>query len=166
MFTRPCASGVIRTSEILDREKMPHYWLAVLVTDLGTEPLLSRTHVYLEVLDINDNAPQLSQPVYFAAVPENVDRVGSVAQVAAADADASSEGKLSFHLLESHRAYFDVDPQTGSQGSHSVTSLIEEVLFCTTRSLLLTWGGGVEAAHLKIARSCFCLIPPVKLTFG
>lgn len=117
MFSCPCASGVICTSEMLDREKMPHYWLAVLVTDLGAEPLLSRTHVFLEVLDINDNAPQLSQPVYFAAVPENVDRIGSVAQVAATDADASSEGKLSFQLLESHRTYFDVDPQTGSHGS-------------------------------------------------
>lgn len=108
-----CASGVISTAEILDREKMPHYWLWVLVTDLGTEPLLSWSQVFLRVLDVNDNAPQLSQPVYFASVPENVDGVGSVARVSATDADASSEGKLSFHMLESHRTYFDVDPKTG-----------------------------------------------------
>lgn len=109
-----CASGVICTAKILDREKMPHYWLSVVVTDLGTEPLLSQTHVFLQVLDINDNAPQLSQPVYFASVQENVDSISSVARVLATDADASSEGKLSFHMLESHRTYFDVDPKTGN----------------------------------------------------
>lgn len=105
---------MICTAEILDREKTPHYWLSVFVSDLGTEPLLSRTHVFLQVLDVNDNAPQLSQPVYFASVQENVDGVSSVARVWAADADASSEGKLSFHMLESHRMHFDVDPKTGN----------------------------------------------------
>lgn len=100
----------------MDREKTPHYWLCVSVTDLGTEPLSSRAHVFLEVLDVNDNAPQLSQPVYFASAAENGDAGASVAQVSATDADASSQGKLSFHLLESHRAHFDVDPQTGNHG--------------------------------------------------
>lgn len=104
---------MISTAETLDREKTPHYWLSVLVADLGTEPLLSWTHVFLEVLDVNDNAPQPSQPVYFASVPENVERISSVAQVSATDADASSEGNLAFRMLESHRTYFDVDPQTG-----------------------------------------------------
>lgn len=93
---------------------MPHYWLSVRVTDLGTEPLTSWTHVFLEVLDVNDNAPELSQPVYFASVQENVERAKSVVRVSATDADASSEGKLSFQMLESHRTYFDVDPKTGN----------------------------------------------------
>lgn len=97
----------------MDREKAPRYWLSVFVRDLGTEPLLSRTHVFLRVLDVNDNAPQLSQPVYFASAQENVDGVGSVARVSATDADASSEGQLTFHVLESQRTYFDVDPKSG-----------------------------------------------------
>lgn len=109
-----CALGVIRTTETLDREMKPQYWLSVYVTDLGTEPLISWTHVFLEVLDINDNAPELSQPVYFASVQENVDKVKSVVQVSATDADTSSEGMLSFQMLESHRTYFDVDPKTGN----------------------------------------------------
>ncbi|XP_049898482.1 protocadherin Fat 2 [Epinephelus moara] len=106
-------TGVIRTTETLDRETTPHYWLSVYVTDLGTEPLISWTHVFLEVLDVNDNAPELSQPVYFASVQENVDKVKSVVQVLATDVDTSSEGKLSYQMLEAHRTYFDVDPKTG-----------------------------------------------------
>lgn len=106
---------MIRTTELLDREMTPHYWLSVYVTDLGTEPLTSWTHIFLEVLDVNDNAPELSQPVYFASVQENVDQVKSVTQVSATDVDTSSEGKLSFMMLESHRTYFSVDPKTGKR---------------------------------------------------
>uniref|UniRef100_A0A673AQA4 FAT atypical cadherin 2 n=1 Tax=Sphaeramia orbicularis TaxID=375764 RepID=A0A673AQA4_9TELE len=113
VFTIDEKTGVIQTAEALDRETLPHYWLSVYVTDLGTEPLVSWTHVFLEVLDINDNAPELSQPVYFASVQENVAQVKSVLQVSASDRDTSSEGKLSFQMMEAHRTYFDVDPKTG-----------------------------------------------------
>uniref|UniRef100_A0A3P8RV15 FAT atypical cadherin 2 n=1 Tax=Amphiprion percula TaxID=161767 RepID=A0A3P8RV15_AMPPE len=113
VFTIDEETGVIRTTEMLDREMVPHYWLSVYATDLGTEPLISWTHVFLEVLDVNDNAPELSQPMYFASVQENVDKVNSVIEVSATDADTSSEGKLSYEMLESHRMYFDVDPKTG-----------------------------------------------------
>ncbi len=109
-----CALGVIRTTETLDREMKPHYWLSVYVTDLGTEPLISWTHVFIEVLDVNDNTPELSQPVYFASVPENVDKVKSIVQVSATDKDASSKGKLTFQMPESHRTFFSVDPETGN----------------------------------------------------
>lgn len=107
------STGAIRTTGPLDREKVAHYWLSVVATDLGTEPRASWTHVYVDVLDINDNAPELSQPIYFASVPENVEAVTSIVLVAASDADASSQGQLSFHITESHRTYFDVDHKTG-----------------------------------------------------
>ncbi|XP_057706138.1 protocadherin Fat 2 isoform X2 [Corythoichthys intestinalis] len=106
-------TGVIRTTRPLDREKVTHYWLSVVATDLGTEPRTSWTHVYVELLDINDNPPELSQPVYFAAVPENTDAITSVVRVEASDADVSSTGLLSFHMAESQRTYFDVDHKTG-----------------------------------------------------
>ncbi|XP_061832499.1 protocadherin Fat 2 [Nerophis lumbriciformis] len=106
-------TGVIRTTRVLDREKVPHYWLSVYATDLGTEPLSSWTHVFLEVLDVNDNTPELSQPVYFASVQENVAGVKSVIRVSATDLDVASEDKLSFRIPESHQTYFDIDAKTG-----------------------------------------------------
>ncbi|XP_054886595.1 protocadherin Fat 2-like [Poeciliopsis prolifica] len=112
-------AGVIRTAEALDRETVQHYWLSVYATDLGTEPLIAWTHVFLEVLDVNDNAPELSRPVYFASVQENLDKVTSVIQVLATDLDTTSEGKLSYQMQESHKTYFDVDPKTGVISTHS-----------------------------------------------
>lgn len=116
--------GVIRTTEVLDREAAPLYWLLVYATDLGAEPLTSWTHVLVEVLDINDNPPELSQPVYFASVLENVVQVRSVVQVSACDADASSHGMLSYHMAESFRNYFEVDPRTGNTEWKSTNLLL------------------------------------------
>ncbi|XP_017285240.1 protocadherin Fat 2 isoform X2 [Kryptolebias marmoratus] len=119
LFSIDEETGVIRTSKTLDREMVQHYWLSVYATDLGTEPLISWTHVFLKVLDVNDNAPELSQLVYFASVQENVDKVSSVIQVSASDVDTSSEGKLSFQMQESHKTFFNIDPKTGVISTHS-----------------------------------------------
>uniref|UniRef100_A0A8C5CQG2 FAT atypical cadherin 2 n=1 Tax=Gadus morhua TaxID=8049 RepID=A0A8C5CQG2_GADMO len=113
VFTIDEETGVIRTTVALDREAVPNYWLSAYVTDLGTEPLASWTHVFLEVLDVNDNPPELSQPVYSATIPENAAKARQVLQLHASDADSSSEGKLSYHMLESQRTYFDIQPKTG-----------------------------------------------------
>ncbi|XP_028315966.1 protocadherin Fat 2 isoform X1 [Gouania willdenowi] len=110
-------TGVIRTLETLDRELVPHYWLSVCVSDLGTKPLLSWTHVFLEVLDVNDNVPQFSQPLYFGSVSEEQDSVPSLLQLQASDKDTSSEGRLSFHIHHSHRSQFTVEPKTGVLGT-------------------------------------------------
>ncbi|KTG32915.1 hypothetical protein cypCar_00019140 [Cyprinus carpio] len=106
-------AGVIQTACLLDREAVPHYWLTVYAKDLGTVPLVSWTEVYIEVLDINDNPPELSQPVYFGSVQENLPKDKSVLKVSATDMDKSSEGKLAFQILDSQRVYFTINAKTG-----------------------------------------------------
>nr|XP_046152091.1 protocadherin Fat 2-like [Oncorhynchus gorbuscha] len=117
-------TGVIRTAETLDREAVPHYWLSVYAKDLGTIPLVTWTDIFVEVLDINDNPPQMSQPVYFGSVLENMPKDKSVVQVTATDVDSSSEGKLTFQLLESPRRYFTINTKTGV--INTLTSLDRE----------------------------------------
>jgi len=106
-------AGVIRTAGLLDREAVPHYWLTVYAKDLGTVPLVSWTEVYIEVWDINDNPPELSQPVYFGSIQENLPKDKSVLKVSATDRDKSSEGELVFQILDSQRIYFTIDSKTG-----------------------------------------------------
>jgi len=106
-------AGVIRTASLMDREAVPHYWLTVYAKDLGTVPLVSWTEVYIEVWDINDNPPELSQPVYFGSIQENLPKDKSVLKVSATDMDKSSEGKLVFQILDSQRIYFTIDSKTG-----------------------------------------------------
>ncbi|TRY88306.1 hypothetical protein DNTS_016697 [Danionella cerebrum] len=113
VFTIDEETGVLNTAILLDRETEAHYWLTVYAKDQGTVPLESWTEVYIEVLDINDNPPELSQPVYFGKVQENMPKHGSVVKVSATDMDKSSEGKLEFQILDSQRTYFTIDPKTG-----------------------------------------------------
>ncbi|XP_051945095.1 protocadherin Fat 2 [Xyrauchen texanus] len=113
IFTIDEETGVIRTAVPLDREAVLHYWLTVYAKDLGIVPLVSWTEVYIEVWDINDNPPELSQPVYFASVQENLPKDKSVLKVSATDLDKSSQGKLTFQILDSQRIYFTIDPKTG-----------------------------------------------------
>lgn len=115
-----CFTGDVRTAASLDREAVPHYWLTVYAKDLGTVPLLSWTEVYIEVLDINDNPPELSLPVYFSLVQENLPKDKYVLQVSATDMDKSSEGKLTFQILDSQRSNFSIDAKTGKHVKYVV----------------------------------------------
>nr|XP_015205333.1 PREDICTED: protocadherin Fat 2 [Lepisosteus oculatus] len=106
-------TGIIRTADILDRESTPHYWLTVYATDLGAVPLVSWTEVFIEVMDINDNPPEFSQPVYFGSVLENSPQDKFILRVEASDADIASEGKLTFQILDTQRTYFTIGSKTG-----------------------------------------------------
>lgn len=107
-------SGLIKLADTVDREAVTHYWLTVYATDLGTVPLVAWTEVYIEVLDINDNSPELSQPIYFASIQENLPKDKFVLKVAATDVDKSSEGKITFHIPDSQRTYFNINSKTGT----------------------------------------------------
>uniref|UniRef100_A0A6Q2YIM6 FAT atypical cadherin 2 n=1 Tax=Esox lucius TaxID=8010 RepID=A0A6Q2YIM6_ESOLU len=123
VFTIDEETGIICTAETLDREAVSHYWLSVYAKDLGTIPLVTWADVYLEVMDINDNAPQLSKPVYIGSVMENMPKDKSVLQVSATDVDTSSEGKLTYQLLDSQRTYFAINPKTVSM-NHFICSQV------------------------------------------
>ncbi|KAJ8394032.1 hypothetical protein AAFF_G00053760 [Aldrovandia affinis] len=120
VFTIDKETGVIQTAQMLDREIISHYWLTIYATDLGTIPLLSWTEVFVEVMDINDNPPELSQPIYFGSVLENSPRDKFVLQVAATDVDLASEGKLTFQILETQRTYFAINTKTGAITTQAV----------------------------------------------
>ncbi|KAE8613829.1 hypothetical protein XENTR_v10007885 [Xenopus tropicalis] len=107
-------TGALRTEAPLDRESVSHYWLTVYATDLGSIPLTSVAEVYIEVTDINDNMPQLSQAVFYASVTENSPPDVSVLQLNAFDSDSVSAGKNSFQFSNGNsQGFFALNPSTG-----------------------------------------------------
>lgn len=105
---------MIRTQELLDHETTPHYWLTVYATDQGVVPLSSFVEVYVQVQDVNDNAPQTLEPIYFPSVLENSPKNVSVIQVQAWDPDTSSQNKLTYKITSGNpQGFFDIDPKTG-----------------------------------------------------
>lgn len=106
--------GVIETSDRLDRESTSHYWLTVYATDQGVVPLSSFTEIYIEVEDVNDNAPQTSEPVYYPEVMENSPKDVSVVQIEAFDPDSSSNDKLTYKITSGNpQGFFSIHPKTG-----------------------------------------------------
>ncbi|KAM4836847.1 protocadherin Fat 1 isoform 5-T5 [Thomomys bottae] len=107
-------TGVIETSDRLDRESTSHYWLTVYATDQGVVPLSSFVEIYIEVEDVNDNAPQTSEPVYYPEVVENAPKDVSVVQLEAFDPDSSSNDKLMYKITSGNpQGFFSIHPKTG-----------------------------------------------------
>lgn len=108
-------TGVVETAERLDRESTPHYWLTVYATDRGVVPLSSFVEIYIEVEDVNDNAPQTSEPVYYPEIIENSPKDVSVVHIEAFDPDSSSNDKLMYKITSGNpQGFFSVHPKTGT----------------------------------------------------
>ncbi|KAF4082055.1 hypothetical protein AMELA_G00147240 [Ameiurus melas] len=83
-------TGVIYTSSILDCERQDSYWLTIYATDQGVVPFSTSIEVYVQVEDVNDNAPLTSEPIYHPYVLENSPKDVSVVRVQANDPDITS----------------------------------------------------------------------------
>ncbi|XP_078086838.1 protocadherin Fat 1-like [Mustelus asterias] len=114
VFTINEKTGTIQTVELLDRERWPRYWLTVLAMDLGAIPWVTSTEVFIKVLDVNDNPPQTTAPVYYTSIMENSRKDRSVLRIDADDPDSISQGQLTFRITsENPRGFFAIDPMTG-----------------------------------------------------
>ncbi|KAM3624275.1 uncharacterized protein V6R79_021361 [Siganus canaliculatus] len=114
IFTIDEETGVIRTQELLDHETTPHYWLTVYAMDRGVVPLSAFVEVYIEVQDVNDNAPQTSEPVYYPSVMENSPKDVSIIQINAVDPDAKASDKLTYRITSGNpQGFFAINAKTG-----------------------------------------------------
>ncbi|XP_033985117.1 protocadherin Fat 1a isoform X1 [Trematomus bernacchii] len=114
IFTIDEETGIIRTQELLDHETTPHYWLTVYAMDRGVVPLSTFVEVYVEVQDVNDNAPQTSEPVYYPSVMENSPKDVSIIQINAVDPDAKASDKLTYRITSGNpQGFFAVNARTG-----------------------------------------------------
>lgn len=109
---------MIYTTDILDRETKDSYWLTVYATDRGVVPQFAAMEVFIQVEDVNDNAPLTSEAMYQSTVPENAPEGLSVIQIQAQDPDDSAltADKLSFHIVSGNpQNFFTINSHTGEE---------------------------------------------------
>ncbi|KAF6720859.1 Protocadherin Fat 3 [Oryzias melastigma] len=110
-------TGVIYTTDMLDRETKDSYWLTVYASDRGVVPQFTTIDVFVQVEDVNDNAPLTSEPLYRPSVLENSPPDVSVIQIQAQDPDTSPSTSihwLSYHIVSGNpQHFFNMDPHTG-----------------------------------------------------
>ncbi|ERE83179.1 protocadherin-3-like protein [Cricetulus griseus] len=99
----------------LDREEQPELTLTLTAVDGGSPPRSGMTTVHIEVVDINDNAPQFVQSLYEVQVPENSPVDALVVMVSARDLDVGPYGNVVYSLFQGGGASqpFVIDGVTG-----------------------------------------------------
>uniref|UniRef100_A0A8C8RI10 Cadherin domain-containing protein n=1 Tax=Pelusios castaneus TaxID=367368 RepID=A0A8C8RI10_9SAUR len=100
----------------LDRETQAVHKLTLTAAD-GGAPIRSATaHIRVVVLDVNDNAPVFTQPVYKASVLENVPKGSLIITIRATDQDEGVNAEVSFSfrkITEKASQIFQLQPRTG-----------------------------------------------------
>nr|XP_012788800.1 unnamed protein product [Sorex araneus] len=100
----------------LDREHQPEIRLILTAIDGGSPPKSGTALVRVEVLDINDNAPEFAKLLYEVQIPENSPVGSQVAIVSAKDLDVGVYGEISyafFQASEDIRKTFRINTKSG-----------------------------------------------------
>ncbi|KAM4764658.1 protocadherin alpha-8-like [Cyanocitta cristata] len=94
LFSIDANTGEIRLTGPLDYEIVTLYDLHIKVTDKGTPPLPGHCKVVLEVLDVNDNAPEVWVTSLSVPVPEDASVGTVVALLSVSDRDSGANGRV------------------------------------------------------------------------
>lgn len=110
-------SGLISTTQILDREHMDLHYFRVTGTDLGSPRLSGTTMVAITVSDRNDHSPIFEQTEYRETIRENVEEGYPILQLRATDSDSPSNANIRYRFVGDSaaiaRVAFEIDPRSG-----------------------------------------------------
>ena len=98
------SSGVLYAIRQLDYDADPQFQFLVEVRDLGNPSLSSEASVVVNVLDINDNPPEMILTLHEAMhqLPENVARETFIGYVSVSDKDSGQNGQVACHISDDH----------------------------------------------------------------
>ncbi|XP_074012180.1 protocadherin gamma-B5-like [Numenius arquata] len=134
----------------LDRERQRSFELVLTAVD-GGDPVRSGTvQIRVNVTDANDNAPVFGKSLFEAKLRENVPAGSLVLQVRATDADAGSNGRVSYsfgNVPDDVRALFSVDSDSGEVRTAGPLDFEEKSKY---RFGLEARDGGGLTAHCKV----------------
>ncbi|XP_068021726.1 protocadherin alpha-3-like [Melanerpes formicivorus] len=87
-------TGEVRLTGALDFEDVRSYEIQIEATDKGTPPLSGHCKVLVEVLDVNDNAPEVWVTSLSVPVPEDASVGTVVALLSVSDRDSGANGRV------------------------------------------------------------------------
>ncbi|XP_047661163.1 protocadherin alpha-2-like [Tachysurus fulvidraco] len=99
LFSIDPVSGDITVKSNIDYEKHSAVELRIEAQDKGHSPRMSRCKVLIEVVDVNDNAPEISVTLLMSSVSEDIKPGTDVALITVSDKDSGTNGKVNCKLL-------------------------------------------------------------------
>nr|XP_023473307.1 protocadherin alpha-10 isoform X7 [Equus caballus] len=115
-FRIDSASGEIRVNGKIDFEETKLWKLQIEAVDKGNPPMFGHCTILIEVLDINDNAPELLVTSLSLSVPEDASLGTVIALISANDRDAGGNGQVTcsltppvpFKLVSTFKNYYSL----------------------------------------------------------
>ncbi|XP_077166781.1 protocadherin alpha-3-like [Paroedura picta] len=110
-------TGEIKLIGLLDYEDMNLWEIQVMAEDKGNPPLAGHCKVVVEIIDVNDNAPEVSLKSLSVPVPENSPQGMVVALISVSDRDSGVNGQvvcslwppgLPFRLVSNFKNYYSL----------------------------------------------------------
>ncbi|KAM3612508.1 uncharacterized protein V6R79_009464 [Siganus canaliculatus] len=132
-------TGLITNKNIIDFEENNAFEIQVQAIDKASSPLTSHAKLLIEVLDVNDNAPEISVTSLLNAVKEDASAGTAIALVSVLDRDGGKNGivncKISnnvpFKLESNYKNYYSLvvdgplDRESSSHYNISITATDE-----------------------------------------
>ncbi|XP_072252485.1 protocadherin alpha-8-like [Leuresthes tenuis] len=87
------------TMDSLDREEDSSYEITIKATDCGEPPLSTYKTLSIEISDVNDNSPHISQSPLYVYLTENNVAGKSIFSVSATDNDLNDNAAVSYHIV-------------------------------------------------------------------
>lgn len=97
-FSMDPMSGIIKALSVFDRETDDKVLLYAYASDNGVPRRTSTATIQINVLDLNDNDPEFTKPIYVLYIEENLPADTSVGFVEASDSDIGLNADIGFHL--------------------------------------------------------------------
>ncbi|XP_049837416.1 fat-like cadherin-related tumor suppressor homolog isoform X3 [Schistocerca gregaria] len=106
--------GSIYLKQSLDHEIHDSHHFTIIAMDAGVPSLSSTAHVWVSVIDMNDNPPKFEQPSYVCSLSEHAQRGQFITVVKASDPDYVDHERLSYTIVGGNEQQtFSIDSATG-----------------------------------------------------
>ncbi|XP_075687862.1 cadherin EGF LAG seven-pass G-type receptor 3 isoform X3 [Rhinoderma darwinii] len=115
LFGIDSVTGLISTTEILDRENMDLHYFRVTAIDHGSPRLSATTMLAVTVTDKNDHSPTFEQGEYRESIRENVEEGYPILQLRATDIDSQANANIKYRFVNEQAAHsvLEIDARSG-----------------------------------------------------
>ncbi|XP_029918438.1 protocadherin beta-15-like [Myripristis murdjan] len=93
-FNLNAVTGELTVAEIIDFEESSRYEIDIQASDKGAAALTTDKSVIINIIDVNDNAPEIEVTSFSRALPEDSKPGTTVALISVTDSDSDLNGKV------------------------------------------------------------------------
>ncbi|XP_069396685.1 protocadherin alpha-11 isoform X5 [Delphinus delphis] len=158
LFTLHENSGEVRVNGTLDYEENKVYEIDVQATDKGNPPMAGHCTVWVEILDANDNAPEVTVTSLSLPVREDTQPSTVIALISVSDRDSGANGQVicsltpnvPFKIMSTFKNYYSLVLDSAlDRESMSVYKLVVTARDGGSPSLSATASVSVEVADVN-----------------